>query len=89
MANVAFCQLCQMLNQPRTHLQWYHDIDAFYDGGNHCHKPNRFKVLIHLYFNSILLIPVHFEFDTIKVPIKQFDFDNYTIPADAVIKIPL
>lgn len=26
---------------------------------------------------------------TKKVPIKQFDFDNYTIPADAVIKIPL
>lgn len=44
MANIAFCQLCQMLNQPRTHLQWYHDIDAWYDGGNHCHKPNRFKV---------------------------------------------
>lgn len=46
MANIAFCQLCQQLNQPRTHLQWYHDIDAWYDGGNHCHKPNRFKVCI-------------------------------------------
>ncbi|EFX69883.1 hypothetical protein DAPPUDRAFT_61832, partial [Daphnia pulex] len=44
MANIAFCQLCQQLNQPRTHVQWYHDIDAWYDGGNHCHKPNRFKV---------------------------------------------
>ncbi|XP_057367054.1 LOW QUALITY PROTEIN: alpha-(1,3)-fucosyltransferase C-like [Daphnia carinata] len=66
MANIAFCQLCQQLNHPRTHLQWYHDIDAWYDGGNHCHKPNRFKV-----------------------PIKQFDFDNYTIPANAVVKIPL
>ena len=28
-------------------------------------------------------------FFQLKVPIKQFDFDNYTIPADAVIKIPL
>ncbi len=46
MANVAFCQLCELLHKPRTHLQYYADIDAWYDGGNHCHKPNRFKVPI-------------------------------------------
>lgn len=86
MANYAFCHLCEILNQPRTHLQWYHDIDAWYDGGNHCHKPNRFKVCLFCF----LLLFLHIVFNAfLKVPIKQFDFANYTIPASAVVKVPI
>lgn len=88
MANLAFCKLCQLLNQPRTHLQWYHDIDAWYDGGKHCHKPNRFKVIMKKNLFRYLL-GINFAYISRKVPIKEFDFENYTIPAEAVLKIPL
>ena len=67
MANKAFCQLCSLLHEPRTHHQWYRDIDAWYDGGNHCHKPNRFKVPIKQFNFANYTIPA----ETIaKIPLS-------------------
>ena len=66
MANLAFCSLCERLHEPQTHRQWYHDIDAWFDGGNNCHRPNRFKVPIKKFdfedyvmpSNAIVKVPV-------------------------------
>jgi len=57
MSNLAFCSLCEKLHEPKTHLQWYHDIDAWYDGGHHCHKPNRFKAPIKTFDFKDYVIP--------------------------------
>jgi len=57
MTNLAFCKLCEKLHEPQTHKQWYHDIDAWYDSGKHCHRPNRFKVPIKSFEFSDYVIP--------------------------------